>query len=310
MNTTIIIPSYESGDTIERCLQSLLNQNTKAAFEIILVDSSPNKDVDNIANRFPKVRLIKLRDRTYAGIARNIGAKQARGELLIFVDADIVLSDDWVENAIQYHGSGHDVFAGSIDLWNHKKESMMGKLEYFFEQSEFKPSMKESARWFLSSTALAVQGRIFHKERFNDMQSSEDVDFTVRLRKSGHTLYFNPKLKAFHIFHTSFKELWRKAYNFGLSNMQNRKEHNLPGAYFVHKPVLRLFAIPGFAVVKFTRISWRNFTHNDLLGKGQYVLMLPLMIILISAWIAGCYKELLAPMQIKGRSKERLKRTA
>jgi glycosyltransferase involved in cell wall biosynthesis len=294
MDATVIIPSYRSENTIERCLESLSSQETGFSYEIIVVDSSPDDYVNNVINKFPKVNFIKLKNKTYAGIARNTGAKEARGELLIFVDDDIIAPAHWLEGVIKYYRSGHDVFTGSIDLWNRKKAGILEKLEWFYEQSEFKPSMKNGEKWCLPSGTLAVKKELFREEKFTNMQRSQDIDFTVRLRKKGNSLHFNPRLKVFHIFQADPRQLLWKAFNSGLSNMQIRKMHNVPGSSFVRKAVLCFFAIPGFALVKLIRISWRNLKYNSLFDRLLYFLLFPAVVILIFSWIAGYYNALFA----------------
>ena len=293
MVASIIIPSYDSANTIRKCLQSIVEQKTKFAYEIILVDSSANNIVDGIVQEFPKAKFVKLKKKTYAGIARNIGAEQACGELLVFVDDDVVAPDDWLENVVRYYKSGHGVFASSVDSWNRKKTGILGKLAWFFEQSEFKPSMKEGKRWCLSSTALAVKKELFQGEKFTNMQRSQDVDFTVRLSRKGNILYFNPKLKVFHMADSNFKQLTWKAFNSGLSNMQIRKMHDVSGSYFVRRPSLCFFAIPGFAFTKLIRVSVRNMIYNELQEKILYVCLLPCVILLVGVWMLGAYKGML-----------------
>ena len=192
MDVTIVIPSYKSERTIEKCLESLLNQDTKFIYEVILVDSSPDNKVDNIVNKFPRVKFIKLGTKTYPGIVRNIGAKGVLGELLLFVDADIIAPGSWLENVFSYYKKGHNVFSGSLDMWKGKGVGILEKIDWFFESSDYKPSMKEGIRWCLPAVALAIKKELFHNEKFLDMETSEDVELTVRLRNKGNTLYFNP----------------------------------------------------------------------------------------------------------------------
>ena len=117
MDISIIIPSYNSKKTIELSLDSIFNQETKVEYEIIVVDSSPNNLVDNIIKKYSKIKFIKLKEKTFPGIARNIGAKKAEGELLVFIDSDIIIPKDWLENVVDYYKYGHNVFIGSIDIW-------------------------------------------------------------------------------------------------------------------------------------------------------------------------------------------------
>lgn len=290
MDASIIVPSYKAQRTIQRCLNGLLEQNTNFTYEIILVDSSPGPEVDEIAAKFPTILFVKLKKQTYAGIARNIGVERARGDLLIFVDDDIVVLRHWLENVIKYSKSGHDVFSSAIDMWRQRKFDIIGSAELFFEFSAYKITMNESTRWCLPSCALAVKRRLFENEKFTNLKRCQDVDFTIRLRKNGVILYFNPTLKVYHIPTLKFQILLWKAFYSGLGEMKIRKMHEVSGTYFVRNPILCFFAIPGFAVIKLTKISWRNIRHNKLPDKILYVAIFPVVLAILMAWILGFYK--------------------
>lgn len=291
MTVSVIIPSYKSEKTIWMCLQSLIYQQTTFSCEIIVVDSSPNTCVDKIVEKLPTVKFIKLNNKTYPGIARNIGARKALGELLIFIDSDIIIPDNWLEKVWAYYKGGHNIFIGPIDVWN--KNNMLCLLEWFFEFSEFKPSMKEGIRWCLPTYALAIKKQILGNENFLNMEVSQDTELTVRLRNKGNILYFNPSLMVFHIFRTNFTKLLRKAFMFGSGNARVRQIHNVSGSKIVKNKIIGFFAIPLFAIIKFIKISWRNMKYNNLPDKAAYIVTAPLTIVMVLFWMFGFYKVLL-----------------
>ncbi len=97
MLLSIIIPMFNAQDTIERCLFSILKQQEEAvSYQIIVIDdvsedNGPNL-VTQIANQYPQVQLVKLKQRGGAGHARNCGILHAHGEYLWFVDSDDYLT--------------------------------------------------------------------------------------------------------------------------------------------------------------------------------------------------------------------------
>lgn len=292
MFASIIIPSYKSERSIRLCLNSLLKQRVEAAYEIIVVNSLPSPYIDEIEKNLPTVKFIKLNSRVYPGVARNIGARRALGELLIFIDSDIIVPDGWLGKVIAYYEGEHNVFGGAIDILN-DKNSMMDMIEWFFEFSEYKSYMKEGTRWCLPSCALAIKRSIFDSEQFLNMATSEDVEFSVRLNNKGNFLYFNPALKVFHVFNSSFSKLLKKAFNFGSSNMRIRKMHQVSGSKIARFVPAAFFIIPIFAVIKFTKISWRNIQYNTIRHKAMYIITIPFTLLVILFWMIGCYYELL-----------------
>lgn len=294
MDISVIVPSYESDQTIARCLQALIDQHTMFTYDVTVVDSSPHDRVEKITAKFSTMKFIKLREKTYPGIARNIGAEESRGGLLVFVDADVVISPDWIEKAMLYYKEGHDIFIGSIGLFCRKKGSIMDKLQVFYEFSEFKPSMKESHRWCLPSYALGIKRQIFEGEPFSGFRYSQDTELTVRLRAKGNVLYFNPGLKVLHINRSIFSQLVRKAFWHGVYNMKVRKIHNVSGSAFIKIRPLALFVIPLFALIKFAKISWRNLRYNGCRDTILYIILTPYVSCLVASWMSGCYYELLS----------------
>jgi glycosyltransferase involved in cell wall biosynthesis len=96
--TSIIIPAYNSEETIELCLEKVINESKKFESEIIVVDDNSYDRTVEIVKKFKSVKLIKLSKNKGAGNARNAGAKIAKYETLCFVDSDIVISTNSIEN--------------------------------------------------------------------------------------------------------------------------------------------------------------------------------------------------------------------
>ena len=87
---SVIIPCYNAEKTLDECIGSLLNQ-TMQNIEIICVDdgSTDNtlKKLQNYARTDMRVRIFSQQNQ-YAGAARNLGMAQAKGEYILFLDAD------------------------------------------------------------------------------------------------------------------------------------------------------------------------------------------------------------------------------
>ena len=94
-NISVIIPSYNSGRTIRSCLESLIKQSLKP--EIIVVDDGSKDNSRSIVQSFPQIKLLT---QTHQGpaAARNLGAQQAKGGILVFVDSDMEFDKDFLED--------------------------------------------------------------------------------------------------------------------------------------------------------------------------------------------------------------------
>lgn len=92
---SIIVPAYNSGAFIERCIYSVLKQ-TYTAFELILIDDGSNDNTLTICESYalvdPRVKVIHKKNGGHTS-ARNEGLKNAIGEYILFLD-----SDDWLSH--------------------------------------------------------------------------------------------------------------------------------------------------------------------------------------------------------------------
>ncbi len=84
---SIIVPVYNGAKVIERCINSLLKQTYQNIEIIVVDDGSTDKTADLIK---PPVKFFSTQGRCGAGAARNLGAKNASGEVL-FLQMQIVL---------------------------------------------------------------------------------------------------------------------------------------------------------------------------------------------------------------------------
>jgi hypothetical protein len=103
-NISIIIPAHNEERHVEKCIESLLAQEYRD-IEIIVVDNGSSDNTSKIVERYVesyggKVRLLRMESNIGPGGGRNAGASNATGEILVFVDADMVFPPDYVTKLI------------------------------------------------------------------------------------------------------------------------------------------------------------------------------------------------------------------
>ena len=94
---SVIIPTYNSQTTLRQCLQSIQKQTYKR-IETIVVDRHSTDETVQIAKNF-KVKLFYVTQER--STAKNLGAKNARGKYLLFLDSDMELSSHVVEECVK-----------------------------------------------------------------------------------------------------------------------------------------------------------------------------------------------------------------
>ena len=95
---SIIIPTYNAGRTLDKCLRSIEGQDYEGKIETIVVDNLSDDNTKEVAQKF-KVRFIE--EKCGRSRARNIGAKVARGKYLLFLDSDMYLSKSVVRECVE-----------------------------------------------------------------------------------------------------------------------------------------------------------------------------------------------------------------
>lgn len=98
MDVSVIIPAYNEEKDIGKCLKSLSGQSFKK-FEVIVVDDGSTDKTREIVSKFKKVKLVEGKHKG-PGFSRNLGAKIAKGNILIFIDSDMAFDKDYIKNLI------------------------------------------------------------------------------------------------------------------------------------------------------------------------------------------------------------------
>lgn len=99
MKLSIIIPAYQTQDTIDRCIESILQQSF-TDYEIILVDDGSDYECSQLCDKYPqKDRRITTIHKENGGLsdARNTGIKHSKGEYITFIDSDDAIQNDTLQ---------------------------------------------------------------------------------------------------------------------------------------------------------------------------------------------------------------------
>ena len=108
MKLSIIIPAYNAEAYLPQCLDSILAQEHSGC-EVIVVDDGSTDGTAALLQRYPDVKVIHQANRGMS-TARNRGLDEARGEYILFVDSDDLLTDDAIETLVA-ELSGEDIIA-------------------------------------------------------------------------------------------------------------------------------------------------------------------------------------------------------
>ena len=200
---SIIIPVRNGAATIARCLEAALASNYER-FEVIAVDDASNDRSAEIIKTFP-CTLVQLPAPSGASRARNVGASRSRGDILFFTDADCLLNDDTLAIAVErLSATGPSVVIGGTYTLHPADDRFFSAFQSaFIHYSESRGG--ENAD-YVATHAMALYAHTFRASSgFTEayMPILEDVDFSHRLRRSGHRLVMDPRIQVRHLFNYS-----------------------------------------------------------------------------------------------------------
>ncbi|MEO5361231.1 MAG: glycosyltransferase family 2 protein [Nitrospirota bacterium] len=200
---SIIIPTHNRRDAIERCLHSLMLLNyPKSAFEVIVVDDGGSYPLSDIIDRFKETLNISLirQDNSGPASARNAGASKAMGKYLLFTDDDCTLPADMLRKLeMRFNRStkcaigGKTVNALTENIYSVAQQQL---LDYLFA------CFNKDKTTFLTSNNLAVHAGDFKAAGgFNGkikIAGGEDRDLCRRLLTSGCPLVYDHETQIYH----------------------------------------------------------------------------------------------------------------
>lgn len=171
---SIIIPVYNGEKTIERCLDSIINQEIDL-FEIIIINDESTDNTLKICQDYQKkYNNIKIINQQNAGpsVARNRGIKEAIGKYLIFVDADDFISETFFETIEKYTISDIDILKYNIKYHgNRVEESLFNTNNFDIDDGEnilykfIKEEKIFATPWmYIFNRNLFVDNNLFFKE--------------------------------------------------------------------------------------------------------------------------------------------------
>lgn len=100
---SVIVPVYNEEKYIEKCIRSLFVQTVKPLEIIVVDDGSTDNSRSKILDLRYKIKNLVLLKQKHQGpaIARNLGANHAKGDILVFVDADMYFDKNYLRNLIK-----------------------------------------------------------------------------------------------------------------------------------------------------------------------------------------------------------------
>jgi GT2 family glycosyltransferase len=272
-SVSIIIP-VSRPVKVEKVLRSISKQRYVGKYETIIVGPS----VEAIARRW-SVRAVNTRLLEKPGRSRNLGATHARGNILLFLDDDIMVAEDWIVRnvrALQRPGIG---VVGARVVG--KSDAFFARCVDFTNFGHYQHRRPHNGP--VASASMGVHKVLFQRiDGFDEtLSSGEDIDFCHRIhRQSYHTCY-RPEITIIHDHQRdTLGALLRYNYAHGLASGLTTKIHHRNSGlknfllYHARFPPLFLLLLPIIAFIAALHIVVINIRyHKRVLLYAPFILL-------------------------------------
>lgn len=198
---SIIVPVYNNPGDLRECLGAVV-ADSGSETELLVVDDASTDETPAVAAEFAD-RVIRLSKNSGPAAARNYGVSSARGDVIFFVDADVVIARGTVERIQRSFGERPEIAAifGSYD------ETPRGSgyvsryrnlLHHFVHQTGDGAASTFWAGCGAIRRSVFKEVGGFDEQRFR-RPSIEDIELGQRLRRAGHTIVLDKSLQGTHL---------------------------------------------------------------------------------------------------------------
>ena len=206
---SIIIPTYKRHSSLERTLKSVI-QSMPYSSEIIVVDQSPNCTEKSrfFRKQYPFLKYICLSKPSLPS-ARNTGVINSSGNIIIFLDDDTTVQANCFKEHITAHSKADtNIVAGRIKQMNKEvswaQTSMVASIDNKTGETKGNFDLDfEGIVLYATGGHMSVKRKVFKNVGlFNTLFIGnalfEDIEFSLRVKKSGYTIYYNPRAIVCH----------------------------------------------------------------------------------------------------------------
>lgn len=258
MKVSIIIPTKNNADILEKCLESIRNLDyPDDEIEVIIVDGHSTDDTVEIARKCGCK--VVYEDAGTIGGARNIGVEHSEGDYIVFIDADCVVDRDWLKNLIR-------------EFRDEKVASVGGPNITPEDDTEFAKCIGEAlkllsipgARYAFNADRVveihhnptcnsAYRRSIFQEVGgFNPkLITCDDEELDYRIRKKGYRILFTPHARVYHYRRSTWKSFAKMAWNYGVGRGQVIKLHREMAKWYYCTPSALILLIASLFALSF-----------------------------------------------------------
>jgi len=233
MKYSVVIPVFNRPDEVDELLQSLSRQTLpRDEFEVVVVEDGSQTPCEEVVKRYADALDVRYfrKDNSGPGPSRNYGVERAQGEYVLILDSDVVLPDTYlecVEKELQEHPC--DIFGGPDAAhkdFTDTQKAINYAMTSFFTTGGIRGGKQKLDKFYPRSFNMGVRRTVYQElGGFAKMRFGEDIDFSYRLKESGHEARLFPSAWVWHKRRTDFDKFFRQVFNSGIARIHLTKRH-------------------------------------------------------------------------------------
>lgn len=212
MKVSIIVPVYNKWELTRACLKSIQKNGLGEDSELLVVDNaSTDSTPDGIAREFPGVRHLRQETNLGFGKACNLGAREARGKFLVFLNNDTLVEPGWLDALLELMASQPKAgIIGAKLLYPNRKIQHAGiafnndkePFHIYIGFHEGSPCVNKVRRFqAVTGACILIPRSLFldsggFDEQYN--KGHEDIDLCLRVEQAGCEIWYQPKSCIIH----------------------------------------------------------------------------------------------------------------
>jgi mycofactocin glycosyltransferase len=273
---TVIIPTRDRGASVVECLKSIYSQEyPPGRIEVIVIDDGSRDETSKLVSAF-SCKLIVNPSSHGQSYCRNLGAREAKNEILAFLDDDCVPGRTWLRDLVPYiQWEEVGAVGGYVD--GYSNESLLDRYEKEFSLLNLGKHIFRSVndRFFVPTCNMLIRKKAFVETGGirETLHIGEDVDFCWRMRDAGWQALYVPSGTVRHKHRNTLGKWMRRRADYGTSEAVLSKLH----------PQRR------------KTLQWQPFAAAAFLGVGFAIALLTLypLIVTMASFIAETWLKAL-----------------
>jgi len=219
---SLIIPVYNRPDEIHELLESLVLQDFKQDFEVVIVEDGSSVPCAEVVQQFTSHLNISyfLKPNSGPGDSRNFGMQQAKGDYFIIFDSDCIIPPQYlsvVETSLQQHFV--DCFGGpdsATASFSNIQKAINFAMTSFLTTGGIRGGSEQIDKFQPRSFNMGISKKAFLASNgFGNIHPGEDPDLSIRLWELGFETKLFPKAYVFHKRRIDWKKFYQQVNKFG-----------------------------------------------------------------------------------------------